>query len=57
MVQGLPFHTPLSAAPFSPAFPVALTGFICSVGSRGGARDEILLARRLEEHEGFISES
>lgn len=36
---------------------VAVTGVIFIVGSQeGGLRDQILLARRLSEHEGFLSE-
>lgn len=42
---------------FARAFPVALTGFVCTLGLQGGARDEILLAQRLDECEGFLSES
>lgn len=36
---------------------VAVTGVIFTVGSQeGGLRDQILLARRLSEHEGSLSE-
>lgn len=36
---------------------VAVMGVIFIVGSQeGGLRDQILLARRLSEHEGFLSE-